>query len=96
MEHAPEQLRLEVAEDEALSTADKATILSLCNRAFERDLTSLMLTHIDPVHVIGRVDGAIVSHAMWVTRWLQVGDGDLLRTAYVEAVATEPELQRRG
>jgi aminoglycoside 2'-N-acetyltransferase I len=42
------------------------------------------------------VDGAIVSHALWVTRWLQVNDGPLIRTAYVEAVATAPAHQRRG
>jgi aminoglycoside 2'-N-acetyltransferase I len=33
---------------------------------------------------------------MWVTRWLQAGDGPLLRTAYIEAVATDPGHQRRG
>jgi hypothetical protein len=33
---------------------------------------------------------------MWVTRWLQAGDGPLLKTAYVELVATAPAMQRRG
>jgi aminoglycoside 2'-N-acetyltransferase I len=33
---------------------------------------------------------------MWVTRWLQAGDGPYLRTAYVEMVATEPSFQRFG
>ena len=48
------------------------------------------------VHVIGHQDGRIVSHAMWVDRALQVGHGETLRTAYVEAVATRPAFQRRG
>ena len=38
----------------------------------------------------------MVSHALWVTRWLQAGNGPLLRTAFVEAVATEPAFQGRG
>lgn len=32
---------------------------------------------------------------MRVTRWLQVGNQDLLRTAYVEIVATEPQVRGR-
>jgi Predicted acetyltransferase involved in intracellular survival and related acetyltransferases len=46
--------------------------------------------------VLGRFDGHLVSHALWVTRYLQAGHGPLLRTAYVEAVATDPDYQRRG
>jgi aminoglycoside 2'-N-acetyltransferase I len=38
----------------------------------------------------------MVSHALWGTRWLQVGTGHLLRTAYVEAVATHPDYRGRG
>jgi len=38
----------------------------------------------------------MVSHAMWVTRWLQPNNQSPLRTAYVEMVATEPEFQQRG
>ena len=38
----------------------------------------------------------MVSHAMWVTRWLQAGNQPPLRTAYVEMVATEPQFQGRG
>jgi aminoglycoside 2'-N-acetyltransferase I len=38
----------------------------------------------------------MVSHAMWVTRWLQPGNQPPLRTAYVEMVATDPPFQGRG
>jgi hypothetical protein len=47
-------------------------------------------------HVLGRNNGKLVSHAAWITRWLQIGSGAALRTAYVEAVATEPTCERRG
>ena len=38
----------------------------------------------------------MVAHATWVTRSLQAGNGPLMRTAYVELVATHPAYQHRG
>ena len=38
----------------------------------------------------------MVSHALWVTRWLRCDNGPLLRTAFVEMVATEPQFQGQG
>lgn len=46
-------------------------------------------------HLLLEADGAIVCHASVVTRELHV-DGIPLRTAYVEAVATDPARQRQG
>lgn len=46
-------------------------------------------------HFIAQVEGAIVAHASVVERELHI-DGRPLRTGYVEAVATLPELQGRG
>jgi aminoglycoside 2'-N-acetyltransferase I len=78
-------------------TADlEAEILALCNRAYEEDLKALFGTFPRGTHVVAVLGGAIVSHAMWVTRWLQPGCGTMLRTAYVEMVATDPRFERRG
>jgi aminoglycoside 2'-N-acetyltransferase I len=96
MTKVPSKLRIEVIEDSQLSADDRTAILSLCNRAFKRDLTELMSTFPNPVHVVGYLDGLIVSHAMWVERRLQVGDGLPLRSAYIEMVAVEPARQRQG
>ena len=46
--------------------------------------------------MLATVEGAVVSHALWVTRWLAPGGRAPLRTAYVEAVATDPLHERRG
>ncbi len=46
--------------------------------------------------MIGRSEGRIISHAMWVARALQPGRRAPLHTAYVEAVATKRIFQRRG
>jgi aminoglycoside 2'-N-acetyltransferase I len=89
-------LQICVVESNSLSDAQQKQIIALCNRAYEEELEPLFETFSEPMHVLGYYDGALVSHAMWVTRWLQAGDGTPMRTAYVEMVATEPERLRRG
>ena len=90
------QLHIEVASAESLSPATYAAIISLCNEAYEEELSSLFATFISPTHVMAYLGDVLVSHAMWVTRWLQPGTLPLLRTAYVEMVATAPAHQGRG
>ena len=79
-----------------LSAADRADIIALCSLAYEEDAEPWITPLVDPVHVIGRIDGRMVSHAAWVERWLQPEGLEPLRTAYIEAVATHPDAQRRG
>jgi aminoglycoside 2'-N-acetyltransferase I len=92
----PNELRLAVLTPDELKPAGLAEIVALCNRAYRRDLSEYLGTFEDLTHVVGYLGDRIVCHALWLTRWLQVGDGPMLRTAYVEAVATEPEYQRKG
>lgn len=87
---------VEVVPTSALSPAQMAEILELCTRAYEEDFAPYLAAISGGVHVLAYLEGTLVCHAMWVTRWLQVGAGPLRRTAYVEAVATEPAFQRRG
>ena len=90
------QLHIEVTSAESLSPATNAAIISLCNEAYEEELSSLFATFISPTHVMAYLGDVLVSHAMWVTRWLQPGTLPLLRTAYVEMVATAPAYQGQG
>ena len=89
-------LKVDVVHSWQLTTGQLENIHALCNRAYEEDLSLLFDTFTDTTHVVGTLGESIVSHAMWVTRWLQAGNGPYLRTAYVEMVATEPGFQRRG
>ena len=94
-----ENLKLEVLHADQLTSEQLAEIGALCNRAYsvyDVDLEPLFRTFTDTTHVIGWWGSSMVSHAMWVTRWLQPSHQPSLRTAYVEMVATEPEFQRRG
>jgi GNAT superfamily N-acetyltransferase len=47
-------------------------------------------------HVLARLEGRLVGHAVWGTRWLQPEGSEPLRTAYVDAVASDPDLWGRG
>jgi aminoglycoside 2'-N-acetyltransferase I len=89
-------LGVEIVKSTALPESSLEEIRDLCTEAYREDFSHAFERLGPGVHVIGRRGGRIVSHAMWVDRALQVGDGVRLRTAYVEAVATKPAFQRRG
>jgi aminoglycoside 2'-N-acetyltransferase I len=79
-----------------LSLEERREILTLCSLAFETNYAPIYATFSDPVHILARLDEKLVSHALWNTRWLRCGNSPIVRTAYVEAVATDPPYQRRG
>jgi GNAT superfamily N-acetyltransferase len=80
----------------ALSPSTRSAVRALCDSAYQEDLAEYFEAIGPGEHLLGWQDGQLVSHLMWVTRWLQPGGGPELRTAYVELVATAPAAQRRG
>ena len=89
-------MQIDTVETRALDRAQRDELLTLCRAAYEEELEGYLENIGSGVHLLARVDGALVSHAMFVERWLQRTNGELLRTAYVELVATRPDAQRRG
>ena len=89
-------LKLEVVRFDQVSPDFLADIHTFCNQAFEEDLEPFLSTLQDATHVLGYLGNTLVSHALWVTRWLQAGPNPVMRTAYIEAVATEKEYRNRG
>jgi aminoglycoside 2'-N-acetyltransferase I len=87
---------IQVQSSAELSAQTREQILALCDRAYGEDLRPAFDAFADPVHVLATVEGTLVSHALWVTRWLAPGGSAPLRTAYVEAVATDPAYERHG
>ena len=83
-----ERLRIEIVTGEAIGSRGWRKIVDLCSAAFEMDFAASFRPQTETTHVLARLDDQIVSHACWVTRWLQPGDCRPVRTAYVEAVAT--------
>jgi GNAT superfamily N-acetyltransferase len=89
-------LEIHIESSTEVSAQARNEILALCDRAYGEDLRTAFDGFVEPVHVLATVEGTIVSHALWVTRWLAPGGRAPLRTAYVEAVATDPVHERRG
>jgi len=89
-------LRIEAIKGKDLSSDERKAIIAFCTRAFEEDFEALFSAFGDTTHVLGYQAGMLVSHALWLTRWLQADEGPLLRTAYVEAVATEKAFRGLG
>ena len=89
-------LEIHVRSSTELSAPTHDEILALCDRAYGEDLRTAFDAFVEPTHVLATAEGTIVSHALWVTRWLAPGGSAPLRTAYVEAVATDPAHERRG
>jgi aminoglycoside 2'-N-acetyltransferase I len=88
---------IEIVNSKAIPETTLQEIRDLCTEAYAEDFSQAFELLGPGVHVIGRLNGRIVAHAMWVDRTLQVVNGaTTLRTAYVEAVATMPAFQRRG
>lgn len=86
---------IEVVPRRALAPAHYAAIVALCARAYDEPFDAHLAPFDDATHVLASLDGELVSHALWVPRTLTYR-GAPLRSAYVEAVATEPRHQGRG
>ena len=89
-------LAVDVIESRTILASTLQEVISLCTEAYAEDFSHAFELLGPGVHVVGRLNDRIVSHAMWVDRALQVGHGATLRAAYVAAVATRPAFQRRG
>jgi aminoglycoside 2'-N-acetyltransferase I len=88
---------IEILPSRAASPTVRDAIVAVCSEAYGEPFAPYLDGLPDPVHVLARVDGVIVSHAAWVTRELRVdGLPAPLRAAYIEAVATAPRFRSRG
>ena len=90
-----EGMHVEVLSRTALPPALYQEIISLCSRAYAEPFAGPLSAFEDATHVVASISGELVSHALWVPRTLTYR-GAPLRSAYVEAVATEPHHQGRG
>lgn len=86
------------AKTEDLSTDTRAAIIQVCIAAHQEEDFKNLFTYVPSGgwHFLAYHDDQLVSHAMVTTRWLQPEGQPLLKTAYVDAVATLPAYQGRG
>lgn len=79
-----------------LTSGQRQQIKQLCIEAFDEDPWSQYQFMADAIHVLGVVNHQVVTHALWTNRFFQFGTFPLLKTAYVEYVATLREFQGQG
>ena len=91
-----EHFNIKVLPSKLIPETLRKEIVSLCNRAYKTDMQPILETFVDATHVLGYYNDLLVCHALWVTRYLQAGTNPMMRTAYVEAVATEAKYRNRG
>ena len=86
------------AKTEELSADSRAAIIELCIAAHQENDFRNLFTYVPAGgwHFLATLNGQLVSHAMVTTRWLQPEGLPLLKTAYVDAVSTLPEVQGQG
>ena len=90
------QPRHQICKTDELSSQQKTDVHSLCSLAYGIDFEPFLQSFNNSTHVLAYVDDMLLSHALWITRWLQYDHSLMLRTAYVEAVATHPDHQHCG
>ena len=91
-----EHFNIKVLHGKLIPETLRKDIVSLCDRAYEKDMQPILETFVDATHVLGYYNDLLVCHALWVTRYLQAETNPMMRTAYVEAVATEAKYRNRG
>ena len=86
------------ARTEELNADTRASIIHVCCTAHQKDDFIHLFSYIPSggIHVLAYREQELVSHAVVTTRWLQPEGLPVLRTAYVDAVATLPAYQGQG
>jgi aminoglycoside 2'-N-acetyltransferase I len=93
-----EAIMVKSARTEELNADTRASIIHVCRTAHQEDDFTHLFSYIPSggIHVLAYREHEVVSHAVATTRWLQPEGLPLLRTAYVDAVATLPAYQGQG
>src|SRR5512141_2867707 len=86
------------ARTEELKEPIRNAIIELCVEAHQEQDFRNLFRYISSggLHFLAYHDELLVSHAVVTTRWLQTKDQPLLKTAYIDAVATLPGYQGFG
>ena len=93
-----EPVRVSSFKTEELDPDLRAAIVNLCILAHQEEDFRNLFSYVPSGgwHFLAFEGQALVSHAMVTTRWLQPEGQPLIRTAYIDAVATLPTAQGRG
>ena len=93
-----QSLLITSAKTEDLNEEVRASIIQVCIAAHQENDFKNLFTYIPSGgwHFLASHEDQLVSHAVVTTRWLQPEGYPLLKTAYIDAVATLPVYQGQG
>jgi aminoglycoside 2'-N-acetyltransferase I len=93
-----EPVRVRTLKTEELDAATRESIVNVCVLAHQEEDFRNLFRYVPTggLHFLAEQSSSLVSHALVTTRWLQPEGHPLLRTAYVDAVATLPAAQGQG
>jgi aminoglycoside 2'-N-acetyltransferase I len=101
--YVSESIEIISTRTEDLNAATRAAIIDVCIQAHNQEDFQHLFTYIPAggLHFLAYRTGikraqTLVSHAVVTTRWLQPEGQPLLKTAYIDAVATLPAYQGQG
>jgi GNAT superfamily N-acetyltransferase len=89
-------LTIQKIESDDLTPGLYQKVMNLCNRAYEENFEGLFQTFGKATHLLGWLGSNLVTHLMWVTRYLEPVGIRTLETAYLEMVATAPDHRGQG
>jgi len=95
-QHHGDPVDYKVINHQDLSAEERDAIVALCSRAYEEEFGEYFAALAGGTHLLLYEGNRLVSHACWVDRLLQQEGHEPLRTAYVEAVATEEDARGKG
>lgn len=90
--------RVTFSKTEDLDVPTRETIIELCIAAHQEQDFKNLFSYVPSggLHFLAFQDEQLMGHAMVTTRWLQPEGLPLLKTAYIDAVATLPSHQGQG
>ena len=89
-------MQFKIINAQDLDKQQRYQISELCFAAFDEDPWSQYAFMQNAVHIIGLIDDAIVSHALWTDRIFTLNENVILKTAYVEYVTTDFTMRGQG
>ena len=93
-----ESTQVRYLKTEELDADIRNAIIDLCIAAHQEEDFKNLFSYVPSggLHFLGFQGEQLVSHALVTTRWLQPEGQPVLRTAYIDAVATLPAYQGQG
>jgi aminoglycoside 2'-N-acetyltransferase I len=93
-----ESTKVKIFKTEEVDTDTRNAIVNFCVVAHQEEDFKNLFSYVPSGawHFLAFQGEQLVSHAMVTTRWLQPEGQPLLKTAYIDAVATLPAAQGRG